>query len=378
MSMSTLPNLLKTSVLCLHSPRKVFGFLAIGLPLACPDLLVEGLGTPLSSPPPPTECGVPNSANRIVGGADTEVNEYPWLVGLSDLGGTDRPFCGGSILNNEWIITAAHCVQGYVVAPAVHGSPATAAVHAHFWIGAGTRGRLVSPSSFQILFNMHDWNNGPTRIIKRSVDQIVIHPRYSSGTYDSDIALVHIADKVSFTNWPGIKPVCMPPSGSDYAGMDATVTGWGTTSSGGTQPEVLQDVTVPIRTQSECQAAYGSQVTSNMICAGLPEGGKDSCQGDSGGPLTVQEGDGRHYLAGVVSWGIGCALPGRYGVYTDVPSSFLSRLPHVDPQQRHHRQILRPLTGALLCWDDVSGGSASGLVSAFRFLDDVTFAGTLD
>ncbi|XP_047500058.1 trypsin-1-like [Penaeus chinensis] len=167
---------------------------------------------------------------------------------------------------------------------------------------------------------MHDWNNGPTRIIKRSVDRIVIHPRYSSSTYDSDIALVHIADKVSFTNWPGIKPVCMPPSGSDYAGMDATVTGWGTTSSGGTQPEVLQDVTVPIRTQSECQAAYGSQVTSNMICAGLPEGGKDSCQGDSGGPLTVQEGDGRHYLAGVVSWGSGCALPGRYGVYTDVPN----------------------------------------------------------
>merc|ERR1711915_198579 len=95
--------------------------------------------------------------------------------------------------------------------------------------------------------------------------------------------------------------------------------GWGTTSSGGTQPQIAREVTVPIRTQSECQSAYGNAVNQNMICAGVPEGGKDSCQGDSGGPLTVDNG-GKHYLAGIVSWGTGCGSPGKYGVYTDVPN----------------------------------------------------------
>ncbi|XP_047500210.1 trypsin-1-like [Penaeus chinensis] len=235
-------------------------------------------------------CGEPNRSNRIVGGVANEVNEYPWLVGLSSPGGSDRPFCGGSILNNEWIITAAHCVVG------------------------------TSPSSVDVLFNMHDWNNGPTRIITRTADRIVIHPNYNTNTLDNDIALVHISEKVSLTNWPGIKPVCLPSLNADFTGRDATVTGWGTTSSGGTQPEVAREVTIPITTRTECQAVYGSSVTQNMICAGLSEGGKDSCQGDSGGPLTVEETDGRHYLAGVVSWGSGCASPGRFGVYTDLPN----------------------------------------------------------
>jgi len=234
-------------------------------------------------------CGEPNR-NRIVGGVSTEVNEYPWLVGLSDIGGSDRPYCGGSIINNEYIVTAAHCVLG------------------------------SSASQVQILLNMWDWNNGPTRIVKRFVDRITIHPGYNSNTLNNDIALIHLRDAISFTAFPGIKPVCLPPSSADYAGKDATVTGWGTTSSGGSQPEIAREVTVPIRTQAECQAAYGNSVNQNMICAGLTQGGKDSCQGDSGGPLTVADSNGKHYLAGVVSWGSGCASPGRYGVYTDVPN----------------------------------------------------------
>ncbi|XP_042879907.1 trypsin-1-like isoform X3 [Penaeus japonicus] len=232
------------------------------------------------------QCGEPNRGNRIVGGEETEVNEYPWLVGLSSsLSTADVPFCGAALYNDEWIITAAHCA-------------------------------VLATYKYEVLLNMWDWKNNPTPIVKRSVKKVVVHPRYSGVTLDNDIALMQLSEKVEFGN--GIRPVCLPSSSADYAGQDATVAGWGTTASGGGQPEVAMEVTVPVRTPEECQNAYGSFITENMFCAGLDAGGKDSCQGDSGGPLTVEGEDGRHYLAGVVSWGDGCAVPGKYGVYTDV------------------------------------------------------------
>ena len=93
--------------------------------------------------------------------------------------------------------------------------------------------------------------------------------------------------------------------------------GFGTLSSGGYLAQVLMQVSVPIVTQSTCKGAYGSNIHESMVCAGLAEGGKDSCQGDSGGPL-VCEANGRFFLEGVVSWGSGCARPGKYGVYSRV------------------------------------------------------------
>ena len=86
--------------------------------------------------------------------------------------------------------------------------------------------------------------------------------------------------------------------------------GFGTLSSGGSVAQVLMQVSVPIVTQSTCKGAYGSSIHESMVCAGLAEGGKDSCQGDSGGPL-VCEANGRFFLEGVVSWGSGCASPGK-------------------------------------------------------------------
>merc|ERR1712228_937949 len=98
------------------------------------------------------------------------------------------------------------------------------------------------------------------------------------------------------------------------------VSGWGTTTEGGSTPSSLMDVTVPIVSDQECRDAYGqNDVDDSMICAGLPEGGKDSCQGDSGGPLACSD-TGSTYLAGIVSWGYGCARPSYPGVYCDVAS----------------------------------------------------------
>lgn len=93
--------------------------------------------------------------------------------------------------------------------------------------------------------------------------------------------------------------------------------GFGTLSSGGSLAQVLMQVSVPIVTESTCRRAYGSSIHDSMVCAGLARGGKDSCQGDSGGPL-VCEANGRFFLEGVVSWGSGCASPGKYGVYSRV------------------------------------------------------------
>ncbi|XP_042857587.1 serine protease 42-like [Penaeus japonicus] len=243
------------------------------------------------SPPPPNSCpcGVPNRGTRIVGGVVTEKNEYPWLVALSNAGGDNHPFCGGSVYNSEWVVTAAHCVDGR------------------------------SASGLEILYNMWDWtDSAATQVVTKPVAEIIVHPQYDDITVDNDIALIRVSSAVDLT-LPGIMPVCLPSSTDNYAGQNGIVTGWGTLSSGGDQPNQANEVTVPIRPQSECVSSYPSgYITSNMICAGLPEGGIDSCQGDSGGPLTVDV-NGQHHLAGIVSWGIGCADAGNYGVYTDVP-----------------------------------------------------------
>ncbi|XP_042890476.1 trypsin-1-like [Penaeus japonicus] len=244
---------------------------------------------PSSAPPDSCQCGVPNRGTRIVGGVVTEKNEYPWLVALSTAGGSNHPFCGGSVYNSEWVVTAAHCVDGR------------------------------SASGLEILYNMWDWtDSAATQVITKPVAEIIMHPQYDDITVDNDIALIRVSSAVDLT-LPGIMPVCLPSSTDNYAGQNGIVTGWGTLSSGGDQPNQAYEVTVPIRSQSECVSSYPSgYITSNMICAGLPEGGIDSCQGDSGGPLTVDV-NGQHHLAGIVSWGIGCADAGNYGVYTDVP-----------------------------------------------------------
>lgn len=262
---------------------------ALGANTEDPATTTEGSNQ--TNPPDTCPCGVPNRSTRIVGGVVTEMNEYPWLVALSTANdGQNHPFCGGSVYNDLWVITAAHCT---------HGS---------------------SPSEIEVLYNMWDWkSSSATQIIQKSVVQIIEHPQYNTATLDNDIALIRVSSPVDLS-LPGIMPVCLPSSTDSFTNQNAIVTGWGTLSSGGDQPNKNHEVTVPIRTQSECIDSYGSEfTTSTMICAGFPTGGSDSCQGDSGGPLTVDVG-GQHHLAGVVSWGYGCADAGYYGVYTNVPN----------------------------------------------------------
>jgi len=224
-------------------------------------------------------CGQANQ-DRIVGGEATDANEYPWQVALVSANGK-HPFCGGTLISSQHVLTAAHCTAG------------------------------SSPSNIAVLVGEHRIDdNSFTRL---SLSAITDHPGYNSGTLDNDFSILTLSSPVTFSN--AVKPACLPSSTSDYAGQVAVVSGWGTLSSGGNQPTVLNDVSVTVQSNQDCNSAYGGDITSNMICAA--DAGKDSCQGDSGGPMTVLEG-GRYSLVGVVSWGYGCANPSYPGVYARV------------------------------------------------------------
>ena len=128
------------------------------------------------------------------------------------------------------------------------------------------------------------------------VAEIINHPNYNSATTDNDYAILRLASPVTFTD--EVSPACLPADlSATFAGVLATVTGWGTLSSGGSQPTVLQEVDVTVTTNIECNNAYGS-ITANMVCAA--DSGKDSCQGDSGGPMIASE-NGRQALVRTLS-----------------------------------------------------------------------------
>jgi len=135
---------------------------------------------------------------------------------------------------------------------------------------------------------------------------------------DYDYALVKLDKKSSY---PPIKLNNISYI-TEKEGVVYTVAGWGTTSENGSISNTLMKVDVPFVTKDACQKAYSEdniEITDRMLCAGFEEGGKDSCQGDSGGPLVYKtKSSGNYYLVGVVSWGIGCARPHKYGVYSKV------------------------------------------------------------
>ncbi|XP_038594133.1 tryptase-like [Micropterus salmoides] len=154
--------------------------------------------------------------------------------------------------------------------------------------------------------------------MSRTVSQIIKHPNYNKIPNDNDIALLKLSSPVNFTDY--IRPVCLAAAGSVFnAGTTCWVTGWGDIQYGVSlpYPQNLQEVSVPIVSNDECYTAYGGKITSNMICAGVAQGGKDSCQGDSGGPLVTKT-SSTWVQAGVVSFGELCAQPNFPGVYARV------------------------------------------------------------
>uniref|UniRef100_A0A669F286 Serine protease 27-like n=1 Tax=Oreochromis niloticus TaxID=8128 RepID=A0A669F286_ORENI len=231
-------------------------------------------------------CGRVIKNGRIVGGEDAAPGSWPWQASLSKDGSF---FCGGSLITNQWVLTAAHCIT-----PA--DLPTTAVTLGHNTASG------PNPNSVTV-----------------TLANIICHPDYDSTTMNNDMCLLQLSAPVNFTDY--IQPVCLASAGSTFNnGTSSWVTGFGTLSSGGSTPETLQEVNVPIVGNNECKCDLQNfvAITDNMICAGLQEGGKDSCQGDSGGPLVTKNDMGIWIQSGVVSFGDGCALPNKPGVYARV------------------------------------------------------------
>uniref|UniRef100_A0A672Q4R1 Peptidase S1 domain-containing protein n=1 Tax=Sinocyclocheilus grahami TaxID=75366 RepID=A0A672Q4R1_SINGR len=224
-------------------------------------------------------CGQAPLNTRIVGGVNTPDGSWPWQVSMhSPLYGGH--FCGGSLINNEWVLTAAHCLPDL-----------------HVYLGRRTQQGVN------------------TNEISRNVRTIIVHSSYNSNTNNNDIALLRLSSTVTFNNY--IRPVCLAAQNSVFpSGTSSWITGWGDVHL--PSPGILQETMVPVVNNVQCNTLLGSgSVTSNMMCAGLTQGGKDTCQGDSGGPMVSQQ-CSVWVQSGITSWGYGCAHPNSPGVYTSV------------------------------------------------------------
>ena len=233
-------------------------------------------------------------SGEIVGGRNAIPGQQNWQISLQrSFGGSFSHSCGGSILADSWVVTAAHCVDGSSL-----GS---------LRVIAGDHRRLREENIEQIV----------------GLSDIIIHPDYNPFTAENDIALLELATPLILSPALRTSTIALFTPADSAAGLDApgtpaTITGWGATFEGGGAASVIKIATVPLISDAEARAAYGDDdVADSMLGAGLPEGGVDSCQGDSGGPLVLQTPSGPK-LAGLTSWGIGCARPGLPGIYTEV------------------------------------------------------------
>ncbi|XP_050986035.1 transmembrane protease serine 4a isoform X2 [Labeo rohita] len=229
------------------------------------------------------ECGLSRNQDRIVGGQDAIIENWPWQVSLQNIG---QHTCGGSLVSPNWVVTAAHCFNG-------EGKKTL------------SRWKVVSGNTYL-------GSAGAS-----SVDKIIVNRDYISGRNDYDIAMIRLQSPI--TVGESRRPACLPPQDLGLKnGDNVVVTGWGHLTEKGNLSPKLQKAQIPLIDRDQCSspAVYGSSVTPRMICAGYLTGGVDACQGDSGGPLVYSF--NRWMLVGVVSWGVGCAREGRPGVYTNM------------------------------------------------------------
>ncbi|KND33089.1 S1 family peptidase [Streptomyces acidiscabies] len=245
----------------LHRARRAAAVLAATAAAAATMLL----GTPSASAAP----------QPIVGGTTTTTTSYPFMMQITDA--SQNQFCGGTLVSATKVVTAAHCMVGET----------TSSV------------RVVGGRTYL---------NGTNGTVSR-VSDIWIHPGYTDTTNGDDVAVLTLATSMPYTTAPYVSAT---QTSLYAAGTTARILGWGTTSENGSSSNQLRTATVPIVSDTSCGSSYGSDfVRSDMVCAGYTTGGTDTCQGDSGGPLLIGG-----VLAGITSWGEGCAEAGYPGVYT--------------------------------------------------------------
>uniref|UniRef100_A0A665T5A4 pancreatic elastase II n=1 Tax=Echeneis naucrates TaxID=173247 RepID=A0A665T5A4_ECHNA len=253
-------------------------------------------------------CGLPTyppTLTRVVGGEDVRENSWPWqvysfkifLLSLFSFYHT----CGGTLISNQWVLTAAHCIS--------------------------------SSRTYRVYLGKHNLNYNEAGSRAISPSKIIIHENWDANRIrwaHNDIALIKLSTPVTFTDT--IMAACLPNAGDiEPHGTPCYVTGWGRLWTGGPLADALQQALLPVVGHSTCTRSdwWGSLVTSNMVCAG-GDGQLASCNGDSGGPLNCQSYDGSWEVHGVVSFGsgMGCNYPKKPSVFTRV-SAYISWINNV-------------------------------------------------
>lgn len=234
-------------------------------------------------------CGVSRLGHDkyIVGGQEAKVGRWPWMADLMYNG---RHSCGGSVLNANWILTAAHCV-------------------------------LSKPAStLTIRVGWHDQMRRTQNGVEHKVKKVVGHKMYKKTpgvNHDNDIALLELATPIDFRN-EHVNIACLPQKDEVFNG-ECMATGWGLTQGTGDKTK-LREVSVPLYTTSACNKYWGGRVSDRQICMGTvpPVKTRSACRGDSGGPLVCKK-NGRWIQAGLTSWGT-FQCTGKPAVYTRLSS----------------------------------------------------------
>ncbi|XP_054715006.1 U21-ctenitoxin-Pn1a-like isoform X2 [Uloborus diversus] len=252
--------------------------------------------------------------DRIVGGTTAPHGMYPWMVSLYERDGFWYHACGATILNDHWVVTAAHCIDfpNY-------------------------------PSSYKIYAGLHKQSDKYHDAVEvYDISDVFIHEHYDKRTNSNDIALLRTRDKINIAGSKGyINGICLPQDNSDPTGK-GQICGWGHEWSSGRNSDVLKHATIPLVDRRTCNNAYDSNpyddrdvILENMICGGSEN--LDTCQNDSGGPLSQRDSKGISTLVGITSFGRGCGMKGYPGVYTKVAyfrSWMTKTIQSRDPQYR--------------------------------------------
>lgn len=230
-------------------------------------------------------------SNRIVGGEDALVHEFPYQVSLqlrNPVSGLSRHFCGGTILNNSYVLTAAHCKL-----------------------------KREDIQDIRVIAGAHNFSNKTGFEQTSSVEKFVNHPEYTEGVGPDDIAVIKLSMPFNFTD--NVQAANLPESDLNATGM-ATLSGWGYISTDYTdvRPKVLQKAELEIFDDQQCRKLYTTVYEDTNLCAGHLPGVPNACKGDSGGPLAQTE-DLNTYVIGVVSWGYyPCGARNRPTVFAEV------------------------------------------------------------